>query len=125
MAIQAPVLGGTTLASVRADDGFMKTPAVRGGSIEMADGSVHFENVQSSVKYEFRLAWDMLTDAQVADVVTAFATLLTGYTSNNFTDVQGTSYTVTRMPDQFPEFTPVRVAGATLRWKAELKLREV
>lgn len=125
MAIQAPVLGGTTLAATRNEDGYMKTPTVRGGSMVMADGSIRFENVQSGVKYEFRLAWDMLTGSQVADIVTAFNTLLTGYTSNNFTDVEGNTYTVTRYPDQSPEFTPQRVYGAALRWKAELKLREV
>ena len=125
MAIQAPVLGGTTLAATRADDGYMKTPTVRGGSLVMADGSVRFENVQSGVKYEFKLAWDMLTDSQVSDIITAFNTLLTSYSSNNFTDVQGNTYTVTRYPDQSPEFTPQRVYGAALRWKAELKLREV
>lgn len=125
MAIQAPVLGGTTLAATRNEDGYMETPTVRGGSMVMADGSVRFENVQSGVKKEFRLAWDMLTDSQKADIETAFATLLTGYTSNNFTSINGTTYTVTRYPDQFPEFTPQRVYGSALRWKAELKLREV
>lgn len=125
MAIQAPVLGGTTLAATRNEDGYMETPTVRGGSIVMADGSVRFENVQSGTKKEFRLAWDMLTDSQKADIETAFATLLTGYTSNNFTNVKGTSYTVTRYPDQFPEFVPQKIGDGTLRWKAELKLREV
>lgn len=124
MATQAPALGGYTLASVKADDGFMRTPTVRGGSIIMADGSARFENVQSGVKYEFALRWDALTDTQRDTVISAFATLLTGYTSNNFTDIQGNTYTVTRMPDQYPEFAPTLTASG-LRWKTELKLREV
>jgi hypothetical protein len=80
--------------------------------------------VQSGVKREFTLAWDMLTSTQKANIITAFTALLTGYTSSNFTDVNGNTYTVTRYPGQYPEFTPVVAAGG-LRYRAELKLREV
>ncbi len=123
MAIQAPVVAGTTLASCAA---YEQTDTLRGATAEMADGSVHFELVASGAKKDFVLSWDMLTAAQRADVSTAWAALATAYSSNNFVSVLGDTYTVTRHPDQKElKFTAVQVNGVVLRYKGELRLREV
>lgn len=122
MATQAPVVAGTTLASCAAYD---EIDTFRGASAEMADGSVHFELATSGVKREFTLSWEMLTAAQLADVRTAWAALATSYSANNFTSVLGTTLTATRHPDQKElKFTAVLAAGG-LRYKGEMRLREV
>jgi hypothetical protein len=123
MAITAPVLAGSTLAHVAS---YKETPILRGAPAEMADGSVRFELVQSGAKRDFVLSYDMLTTAQKATLITAWTALATSYSASNFTSIDGTTYTVTRHPDQKElAFDAVSAAGPTLYWKAELKLREV
>jgi hypothetical protein len=123
MALQAPVVAGTTLASCSAYD---QTDTLRSSTVELADGSVHFELVATGAKKDFVLGWDMLTAAQMADVRTAWVALATAYSSNNFVSVLGDTYTVTRHPDQKElKFTAVHVNGVLLRYKGELRLREV
>jgi hypothetical protein len=122
VATQAPVVESNTLASCSAYD---EIDTFRGASAEMADGSVRFELVASGVKREFTLSWEMLTAAQLATVRAAWAALATSYNSNNFTSVLGVTFTVTRHPDQKElKFTAVLAAGG-LRYKTEMRLREV
>lgn len=122
MAAQAPVVAGTTLASCAAYD---EIDTFRGASAEMADGSVRFELVAASVKREFVLSWEMLTATELAAVRTAWAALATAYSSNNFVSVLGVTFTVTRHPDQKELKFPAVLAAGGLRYKGEMRLREV
>jgi len=123
MALQAPVVESTTLASCSA---YEQTDTLRSATVELADGSVHFELVASGAKKDFVLSWDMLTATQMAAVRTAWVALATAYSSSNFVSVLGDTYTVTRHPDQKElKFTAVHINGTVLRYKGELRLREV
>ena len=71
-----PILGGVTLPEPYGET--QEAAAYRGGSMEMADGSLRHFLVASGLKRTVTLRWRMLTDAEKTTVETAFATLATG-----------------------------------------------
>ncbi len=126
MATTTPALGGQTLAEPAADGGYKEELFYRGASVLMADGSIKIDLVQSTAKLEFTLKWTGITTAQRTTIETAFATIKTSFSSNNFTAPTGTQYTVTRHPSQDTlDWDSTMIAGNTLRWGTSMKLREV
>ena len=126
MATTTPVLGGQTLKDPAVDGGYKEEIIYRGASVTMADGSIKFDLVQATAKHEFTLKWTAMTSAQKTTLETAFATIKTSYSNNNFTAPTGTQYTVTRHDSQGTlKWDSDIIAGNTLRWGTSLKLREV
>jgi len=126
MATTQPVLATNNLAHPKSPDGYSETLLYRGASLEMADGTVVWDLVNTDAKHEFTLKWEGLTSAERATIETAFAAIKSSYSASNFTAPTGSSYTVTRHPSQDTlEWQATIIAGNTLRWSTTLKLREV
>jgi len=118
-----PVLEGTTLAYPY---DYEEQAEFRGASVETADASVYFDLAQTSLKHLFTLRFRGLTTSQRTDIETAYTALKSNYTTSNFTAPTGTTYTVTRDPAQKElRWQAQPVAGGTLYWQTELRLREV
>ena len=125
MAPTQPVLASNNLPHP-APDGYRETVEFRGASTEMADGTVVYDLVNSTAKHVFILKWQNLTTTQRGTVETAWAAIKSSYSASNYTAPTGTSYTVTRDPGQRTlDWQAQIVAGGTLRWSGELRLREV
>ena len=98
---------------------------------EMADGTVVTDLVNANAKRMFTLQWRYITNAQKANILTAWATI--DDSSATFRpptyDVLSTDYTVTRDPSNpVLELEAVSVpngAGASvLRWNVTMNLRQ-
>jgi hypothetical protein len=115
------VLGGVTLPD---PSEYEESEGYRGGGRLMTDGSVAFDLLSTTAKHEYTIGWGTLTAAQKTQVKNAFATVKNA--SAAFTTIEGASVTVTRAQDQESvKFTAVPVAGGALRWKTQMRLREV
>ena len=122
MALTTPVLAGTTLT---VPSGYTQTVGYRGGRQLMADGTLVTDLVNTSAKRVFELSWNALTDAQKSSLETAHAAIKD--TSGSYTDISGTSYTVTLDEGGGDlEFEAKHVGnGAAVRWGVTLTLRQV
>lgn len=120
MAYTQPVLGGTTLPHI---SGYEETREIRGAMVEMADASVHFDNVSSTPKRTFVLSWSMLTDAQKTTIQTTFDTLAVNSAVLVLPTGETPSPSVTRSKSGL-KFIPVKGAEGML-WSTSLELREV
>ena len=126
MATTQPVLEGNTLPYPASPDGYTEELLYRGASQEMADGTIVWDLVNTSVKREFTIKWVGLTSTDKTTVETAFEAIKISYTASNFTAPTGSTYSVTRHPSQDTlRWDSVITAGATLRFGTTIKLREV
>ena len=117
----APVLAGSTLAWPTE---YENNPTIRGGTEEMLDGSITIEVVDSNLRRTFTMAWVVLTAAQKGTIETSYATIITAPTTNNFTDVEGTSFSVTGL-DGLPALSCVAIkTAAGIRWNVRMTFRE-
>jgi hypothetical protein len=122
MSLVVPTLEGTSLPP---PSGYEESDSFRGASVVMSSGVVKFEIVQSSAKIDFTLTWDALTETQIGTIRTAWAAIKTTYTSSNFLSLRNVSYTVTRHPDQKELKFPAVKTARGIRFKGQIKLREV
>lgn len=114
-------LGGVSLPD---PSEYEESEGYRGGGRLMADGSVAFDLVTTTAKHTYSIGWGALTGAQKTQVKNALATVKNA--SASFVTLEGVTVTVTRAEDQEEvRFSAVPVAGGQVRWKAQLKLREV
>ncbi|HQV45528.1 MAG TPA: hypothetical protein PK478_05170 [Nitrospira sp.] len=123
MAITTPALGGTTLPQVYYRDSYLEFPGYRGADVEMASGALSTDLVSTSIKRRFELAWVAMTEAQVATILTAFATVRDG--SASFTSPLGGSYTVTRDVAAMEVDLSWYRLGGVARADVRMRLREV
>lgn len=65
-----------------------------GVSYQLADGTYQHDNVSTDPKRNFTLKWNAVNNSTMTYIVDALEQYLTGG-STSFTDVNGTSYTVT------------------------------
>lgn len=115
-----PVLGTTNLPHPST---FRERVSYRGAFSEMADGSVAADLVNANAKRTFVIGWKMLNDTDKGTVATAFAAVKSS--TATFTSPTGTSYTVTRDPQQSDiEFEATHTPGG-FRWAVTMTLREV
>lgn len=122
-----PTLGGTTLPDPTQ---YSERVQNLGGYREMADGSIIADLVQANGKRTITLQWRYVTNAQKANIITAWATTKSG--SATFRpptyDVLATDYTVTRDPaNPVLEMEAVNVpsgGSALLRWNITMTLRQ-
>jgi hypothetical protein len=94
----------------------------RGKGSTMADGSVSFDVVDSTVKRKFTLGFVLLTSTQKSALLTAWASLKTA--TGTLVDYDSTNYTVVRDPEAASlSFDAVPTAGGT-RWAVTVNLIE-
>ena len=122
MAISTPVLGGVTLPDV-APDGFTEGYGYRGSDREMLSGAIVTDLVTASAKRTFELSWHSLTEAQVATIKSAFATVDDG--SASLVTPLGATVTVTRDVGFLALEINWESRGRRPRARVTMKLREV
>jgi hypothetical protein len=122
MAITLPVLGGTTLPQVERG-GYTEELQLRGTDVVMASGAMATDLVVATGKLRFEMRWKGMTEAQVATIKTAWATVYTA--SQSFTSPLSGSYTVTRDVGALTLGVNWYGAGSTARADVSMKLREV
>lgn len=122
MAISTASLGGVTLPDV-APDGFLEGYGYRGSDREMLSGAVVTDLVASGAKRTFELSWRELTEAQVATIKTAFATVDDG--AATLVTPLGSTVTVTRDVGFMALDIQWRSRGRKVRADVTIKLREV
>lgn len=86
-----PTLGGVALAMPKSQD---YTRAYRGGTLDMADGSIVHDLVDSSARSLFRLRWEYLTAAEFTVIQTQWDAIKN--TTATYVSVTNTSHTVTQ-----------------------------
>ena len=94
MTIQAPVLAGQTLPYPRT---YKKIDLWRSGATTTADGTVSHDRVNDAIKHRFEMTWQIATSTGIGYITTAYAAMGNGPVT--FIDTNGTSYSVTRTPD--------------------------
>lgn len=114
-----PTLGGTTLPMPVSQE---YEPEYRGGALEMADGSIVHDLVDTTARYRFRLKWILLTQTQKNTILTAYAGIKN--TTATYVSIENASHTVTRPPEGKPKVTPRNTAGADIKFDVELELLE-
>lgn len=118
-----PVLGSVTLPEI---SGYREIEYYRQTVTELASGTVVIDAISGgTAKHDYRLQWQNATTDGKATVETAWATIGTAYTSNNFTTPTGGTVTVTRHPDQPGLSWEAIDSLGTLYWSGEMLLREV
>lgn len=120
MSFSSPVLGGYTLPPPTT---YEVEYEQRGGSIDLANGDVGWDIIGGE-KRIFRMAWNALTAAQLANVHSAFGTIASA--SASYTQPEGgAAVTVKRSPAQKTlKVSYVSAAGGP-RYATSLELREV
>ena len=114
-----PKLGATTLPPPSEQD---YTTEYRGGSLQMADGSIVIDLVDATARYRFMLRWKLLTKTQKDALLTAYATIKN--TTAVYTSIENTTHTVTRPDGGAPKITPVVTAGGDIKYNVEFDLIE-
>jgi hypothetical protein len=114
-----PKLGATTLPPPSDQD---YTPEYRGGTLQMADGSIVHDLVDANARTRFTLRWKLLTKTQKDSLLTAYATIKN--TTATYISIENTSHTVTRPDGGAPKVTPVVTGGGDIKFNVELDLIE-
>lgn len=119
MAYTQPILGSYTLPHI---SGYEETRGFRGAMVEMADSSVHFDNVVSSAKRMFILSWTMINDTEKGTIESAYDALATATKTLTIPSGGGTT-TVSRTKAEL-RFVPLKATEGLL-WSVSMELREV
>lgn len=86
-----PTLGGVALAMPKSQD---YARLYRGGTLDMADGSIVHDLTDTTVRYKFRLRWEYLTAAEKTTIQTQWDAIKN--TTATYVSVENTSHTVTQ-----------------------------
>lgn len=119
MAYTQPALGSYTLPHI---SGYEESRGFRGAMVEMADSTVHFDNVNSSAKRTFLLSWSMINDTDKATLESAYDALATATKTLTIPSGGGTT-TVSRTKAEL-KFVPLKATEGLL-WSTSMELREV
>jgi hypothetical protein len=119
MAYTQPVLGSYTLPHI---SGYEENRGFRGAMVEMADATVHFDNVVAGAKRTFILSWVFLTDTEKTTIESAYDALATA--TKSFTTPSGSGATTVSRTKTELRFIPVKAAEGLL-WSTSMELREV
>jgi len=117
-----PVLASNTLPWPDAVGGHTVTRSYRGGVAIMASGAQVTDLVQTGEKHVIKLKWSAITSSELSTLLTAVAAVKN--TSASYTDLTGTSYTVTLDGAYEVTYSSRLVAGGVIRYATELHLRE-
>jgi hypothetical protein len=115
-----PTLGGVSLPMPKEQT---YTRLYRGGTLEMADGSIVHDLVDATVRHRFRLRWEYLSSTEKGTIQTQWDALKNA--TATYLSIENVSYTVTQ-PEVGAglEVTPEVVAGAEIVFHVSLELLE-
>ena len=114
-----PTLGGVTLA-YPAKQTYGRF--FRGGTLEMADGSIVKDLVDTTVRYRFRLSWKLITSSQKSTIQTQWDAIKN--TTATYVSIENTSHTVTQPDGAELEVEPVVTAGGDIKFNVSMELVE-
>lgn len=114
-----PTLAGNSLP-VPKEQEYVKL--YRGGTLDMADGSIVHDLVDTTVRHRFRLRWEYLTQTEKNNIATAYEAIKN--TTGTYLSVENVSYTVTRPEGGEMDVTVEVVAGGELSFHVSLELIE-
>lgn len=94
----------------------------RGGTLEMADGSIVHDLVDSTARHLFRMRWELLTSTELGTIKTAYAAVKD--TTGTFLSIENVSYTVTRPDGAELRVDAVVTAGGDIKFNVAMELVE-
>lgn len=115
-----PSIGMTTLPMPKEQ---VYTRLYRGGTLEMADGSIVHDLVDATVRHRFRLRWEYLSSTEKGTIQTAWDSLKNA--TATYTSIENATHTVTQ-PEVGAglEVTPEVTAGGEILFHVTLELLE-
>ena len=115
-----PTLGAVALAMPKAQP---YSHEYRGGTLDMADGSIVHDLTDATGRHTFRLRWEYLTAAEKLTITTQWNAIKN--TTATYTDIEGNSYTVTQ-PEVGAklEVEPEVTASGEIAYHVSLELKE-
>jgi hypothetical protein len=114
-----PILGGVTLASAK-EQNYKRT--YRGGTLQMANGQLVRDLVDPFARHSWRLRWEFITAAQLANIQAAWDGITVAAAS--FTTMTGTTYQVIQPDNAELEITLVVTAGGDIKYHVAMELVE-
>jgi hypothetical protein len=114
-----PTLGGVTLAY---PDSQTYTRFFRGGTLEMADGSIVHDLVDTTVRHRFRLKWTLLNSTEKGTIQTQWDAIKNA--TATYVSIENASYTVTQPEGAEMSVTPRVTASGEIAFDVELELIE-
>jgi len=114
-----PTLGGVTLPPPK-DQPYKRL--YRGGSLQMADGSIVHDLTDATARHSFRLEWVYLSSTQLTTVQTAFDGIKNA--TAVYVSIRNTSHTVTRPDDGELEVTPMVTGDGDIKFNVSMDLVE-
>lgn len=115
-----PTLGGVSLPVPKEQK---RRRFYRGGTLEMADGSIVHDLVDATARHGFTLRWEFRTDAELATITAQWDAIKN--TTATYVSVTNTSHTVTQ-PEVGAELdvTVVTVNAGHMRYHITMELLE-
>lgn len=114
-----PTLGGVTLAYPE-DQNYERF--FRGGTLEMADGSIVKDLVDTTVRHRFRLRWRLLTSTEKGTIQTQWDAIKDA--TATYLSIENASYTVTQPEGATLSVTPRVTASGEIAFDVEMELIE-
>lgn len=114
-----PVLGAATLP-MPAEQPY--TRYYRGGTNEMADGSIVHDLVDTTARHTFRLRWEYLTATELGTITGAWDAIKNATAS--YTSIANTTHTVTQPDGAELDVSPVVAAGGEILYHVSMVLVE-
>jgi len=114
-----PTLGGVSLPMPAEQDYWRE---YRGGTLEMADGSIVHDLVDTTPRHHFRLRWNFATSTQKSTIQTRWDAIKD--TTATYVSIEGVSYTVTQPEGAKLDIKPVVTAGGDIKFHITMELVE-
>lgn len=114
-----PTLGGVTLA-FPAEQSYQRL--FRGGHLDMADGSIVIDLVDTTVRYRFKLRWELITSTEKGTIQTQWDAIKN--TTATYVSIENTSHTVTQPDGATLDVTPRVTAAGEIAFDVALELVE-
>ena len=114
-----PTLGGVSLP-MPAEQPYVRL--FRGGTLEMADGSIVKDLVDTTVRYRFTLKWKLITATQKGTIQTQWDAIKNA--TATYVSIENSSHTVTQPDGAELEVTPRVTAGGDIKFDVTMELIE-
>lgn len=98
------------------------TREFRGGTLDMADGSIVHDLVDTTVRYRFRLRWEYLTSTEKGTIQTQWDAIKN--TTATYVSIENTSHTVTQPDGATLDVDPVVTAQGEIAFNVSIELVE-
>lgn len=114
-----PTLGGVTLPMPK-EQSYARL--FRGGTLQMADGSIVHDLVDTTVRYRFNLRWELLTSTEKGTIQTQWDAIKN--TTATYLSIENASHTVTQPDGAELKVTPRVTAAGEILFDVECELLE-